>query len=290
MLTKDEIEELCASSADKVERLRALLHRFDSALVAFSGGVDSAFILKMCVEQLGDKVVALTALSPSVAPEEAEEAQALATAMGARHIMLPSNELANPSYVQNGANRCYFCKSELYGICEQKRVEWGLAVVFDGFNADDRRDFRPGHKAAREFRVSSPLAEVALTKREIRAWSARLNLPTWDKPQMACLASRLPYGTLVTAERLQKVGAAESALRQLGLRAFRVRYHHEVARLEVSQEEYARFSEADFRQSANDALQRLGFAFVALDLEPFRSGRMNDALASSKVALPVMPS
>ncbi|WP_141590073.1 MULTISPECIES: ATP-dependent sacrificial sulfur transferase LarE [unclassified Myxococcus] len=277
MLSPERIKSLCESSRPKLESMRAALRAHGSALVAFSGGVDSTFVLKVAVEELGDRALALTALSASVAPEEADEARELAKRLGARHVVLGSNELANPQYAANPTNRCYFCKTELYDICEAQRKSLGLAVVLDGFNADDFKDHRPGHKAAQEHQVVSPLAQAGLTKEEIRAWSQSLGLPTWDKPQMACLASRIPYGTAVTRDRLLQVAAAESELRKLGFRQFRVRYHQDVARLEVAAEEYERFLAADVRQKINTAFLALGFKFVALDLEPFRSGRMNDA-------------
>ncbi|MFY2557469.1 ATP-dependent sacrificial sulfur transferase LarE [Corallococcus terminator] len=282
MLSPERIQALCESSRPKLEAMRAALRAHGSALVAFSGGVDSTFVLKVAVEELGERALALTALSASVAPEEAQEARELAERMGARHIVLGSNELANPQYAANPTNRCYFCKTELYDICEAKRTELGLSVVVDGFNADDFKDHRPGHKAAREHAVRSPLADAGLTKEEIRAWSQSLGLPTWDKPQMACLASRIPYGTAVTRDRLLQIAAAESELRKLGFRQFRVRYHGEVARLEVAAEEYERFLVADVRQRINTAFLALGFKFVSLDLEPFRSGRLNEAAGVTK--------
>src|SRR5215510_6916161 len=277
MLTGSEIESISARSAPKLEDLRTLLHSYGSALVAFSGGVDSSFVLKVAADVLGDKAVGLTAVSPSVPVEEEREAADLAARMGGRHLRVRSEELANPEYVKNPWNRCYFCKDELYELCEQKRAQLGLAVICDGFNADDFKDHRPGHQAAQERQVKSPLAEAGLTKDEIRAWSFKLGLSTWDKPQMACLASRIPYGVQVTQERLEQIGGAESDLRRLGLRNFRVRYHGEVARIEIGEEEYQRFESPELRQRISQALKGRGFAFVALDLEPFRSGRMNEA-------------
>jgi uncharacterized protein len=255
-------------------------------LVAFSGGVDSTFVLKIAVQELGEKAVALTALSASVAPEEEQEARELAARLGARHVVVSSNELANPSYAANPTNRCYFCKTELYDLCEAKRQEMGFGVVLDGFNADDFKDHRPGHKAAQEHKVQSPMAQAGLTKDEIRAWSHSMGLPTWDKPQMACLASRIPYGTSVTRERLFQIAGAESELRKLGFRQFRVRYHQEVARIELAAEEYERFLDASVRLRVNESLKALGFKFVALDLEPFRSGRMNEAAGVTKPSQP----
>lgn len=288
VLSEVEIETLCAQSAERLESLKASLRAHGSALVAFSGGVDSAFVLKVAVDVLGERAIALTAISASVAPDEADEARALAAKLGARHVLVDSNELNDPRYAANPANRCYFCKTELYSITEKKRVELGLAVVLDGFNADDKKDHRPGHQAAREHAVRSPLAEAQLTKREIRAWSHRFGLPTWDKPQMACLASRLPYGTQVTVERLRQVGAAEKAVRSFGFINFRVRFHNEVARLEVSAEELPRLMEPELRAQVNAAIKATGFTFVAIDLEPFRSGRLNDALPQRAISLPVL--
>ncbi|MDX2011326.1 MAG: ATP-dependent sacrificial sulfur transferase LarE [Myxococcaceae bacterium] len=289
LLSDDDVARLCAGSGEKVSQLRARIRGYGSALVAFSGGVDSTFVLKVAVEELGERALGLTALSPSVSPDEADEARALAAQVGARHLVVDSHELEDPRYAANPTNRCYFCKTELYGITERVRAEQQLAVVLDGFNADDKRDHRPGHQAAREHRVVSPLGDVGLTKNEIRAWSQRLGLPTWDKPQLACLASRLPYGTQVTVERLKQVGAAERALRELGFKVFRVRYHQEVARLEVGADELPRLLEPEVRAQVDRALKATGFTFVAVDLEPFRSGRLNDSLSRpSGVALPVL--
>lgn len=289
MLTPERILALCESSRPKLDAMRAELRGHGSALVAFSGGVDSTFVLKVAVEELGERVLALTALSASVAPEEEREARELAAKLGARHVVVSSHELANPQYAANPTNRCYFCKTELYDLCEVQRRERGLAVVLDGFNADDFKDHRPGHKAAQEHAVRSPLARAGLTKEEIRAWSHALSLPTWDKPQMACLASRIPYGTSVTRERLFQIAQAESALRQRGFRQFRVRYHQEVARIELAAEEYERFLSAELRREVDAAFKALGFKFVALDLEPFRSGRMNDAAGLSRPSPDVHP-
>jgi uncharacterized protein len=290
MLTPAEVDALCTQSETKIAQMRAAVRGYGSALIAFSGGVDSTFVLKVAVEELGDRALALTALSPSVAPDEAEEARQLAATLGAKHLVIDSNELADPRYAANPSNRCYFCKTELYGLTEKTRAAHELAVVLDGFNADDKKDHRPGHQAARERAVVSPLGDAGLTKNEIRAWSHRLGLPTWDKPQMACLASRLPYGTQVTVERLNKVANAERALRALGLRTFRVRYHGEIARLELANDEMPRFFDATFRAEVDAAVKKQGFTFVALDLEPFRSGRLNDSLKLSTAghALPVL--
>ncbi len=290
-LSPEQVEALCASSAGKLAALEAKLRELGSALVAFSGGVDSTFVLQVAHRVLGDKAVALTATSPSLPEEELAEAQQLAARIGAKHLAVDSKELLDPRYAANPTNRCYFCKTELYELCERKRTELGLAAVLDGFNADDKKDHRPGHQAAREHQVRSLLAEAGLTKEEIRAWSHREGLPTWDKPQMACLSSRLPYGTQVTVERLNQVGRAERAVRALGFHVFRVRYHGELARLEIGADEleqaFARRAELD------RAVKAAGFTFVSLDLEPFRTGRLNDTLSQADrkgpgLALPIL--
>ena len=278
MLSPERIDELCRASASKLEAMRALVRAQGSALVAFSAGVDSTLVLKIAAQELGDRAVAVTAISASMAPEEQTEARELAAQIGVRLVEVRSKEIEDPRYAQNPVNRCYFCKTELYDLCTAQKAALGVSAILDGFNADDFKDHRPGHQAAREHQILSPLAEAGLNKEEIRAWSHRLGLPTWDKPQMACLASRIPYGTSVTPERLSQLAGAESDLRRLGLRTFRVRYHGEVARLEVAAEEQDRFFSAEFRAQVSQALQGRGFRFVSLDLEPFRSGRMNAGL------------
>jgi uncharacterized protein len=214
---------------------------------------------------------------------ERAEASALAARLGARHLVVESRELEDPRYVANASDRCYFCKSELYRLCGEAAREQGLAAILDGFNADDRRDHRPGHRAAEERAVRSPLAEAGLTKAEVRAWSEAYGLPTWDKPQMACLASRLPYGTPVTIERLGQVERAEERLHALGLRQLRVRHHGDIGRIEVAAEEMERAFAR--RAEVVAAVREAGFKVAVLDLEPFRSGRMNELAG---VTLPVI--
>jgi uncharacterized protein len=284
-MSTTDLEQLRRSSQPKLDRLRESVAGCQSALVAFSAGVDSTFVLALAHEVLGDRAVALTAHSPSVPAAERAEARALAARIGARHLELESHEQEDPRYVANGTDRCYYCKSELYRLCEEVARREGLAAILDGFNADDRRDHRPGHQAARERAVRSPLAEAGLTKDEVRAWSAAYGLPTWEKPQMACLASRIPYGTPVTPERLGQVERAEAALRALGIRELRVRHHGDIGRIEIGEAElegaFAR------RKALVQAVKEAGFRLAVLDLEPFRSGRMN-VLAG--VSLPVVDS
>jgi pyridinium-3,5-biscarboxylic acid mononucleotide sulfurtransferase len=278
-----QLDAIRRGSEPKLARLKDSISACGSALVAFSAGVDSTFVLAVAREVLGEGALALTAHSPSVPLSEREEARALAARLGARHLEVVSREQDDPRYVANGSDRCYFCKSELYRLCEETARTERLGAILDGFNADDRRDHRPGHVAAQERRIRSPLAEAGLTKDEVRAWSAAYGLPTWDKPQMACLASRIPYGTPVTPERLGQVERAEAGLRALGLKDFRVRHHGDIGRIEVGEGEL----EAAFARRGElvAAVKGAGFKLAVLDLEPFRSGRMN-ALAG--IALPVV--
>ena len=284
-----DLDTLAESSRPRLEHMRALIREQGSALVAFSGGVDSAFVLRVALDELGPKAIALTAVSPSVPPREREAAARIAAEMGASHVFVGSSELDDPSYAANPTNRCYFCKSELYDLCRSEADARGIAAVLDGFNADDAGDHRPGRQAGTERRVISPLLEAGLRKDEIRAWSKRLGLPTWNKPQLACLASRIPYGTQVTAERLGRVARAEEALQDLGIRIFRVRFHDDVARIELGEEEQPRvFGDPALRAAVVENVKQAGFRFVAVDLEPFRSGRMNDGIVRPAATLPVL--
>ena len=266
---------MTAALRAKRDQVASRLRSLGSALVAYSGGVDSALLLALAREALGDRAVAFTAISPAVPPDELEGARALARRLGARHVEKPSAELEDPRYARNPVNRCYFCKTELYTLAAAQARELGLAAVVSGTNADELADYRPGLQAASEHEVVQPLAEAGLRKEEIRAISREIGLPTWDKPQQPCLSSRIPYGTEVTPERLAQLARAEMALRALGLREFRVRYHGEIARIEVVPDDLERLMRV--RADALAALQAAGFRYVTVDLEPFRSGRLNEA-------------
>jgi uncharacterized protein len=247
-----------------------------SVLVAFSGGVDSTLLLRAAHDMLGERAVAATGLSQTYAEEEMTEAKAIAAEIGAEHLIVPTMELTDPRYADNTHQRCFFCKTELYTRLNDVARDRGLNVVVDGSNADDVGDFRPGMRAAKRLGVRSPLQEVGLTKTEIRQLSATLNLRTWDKPAVACLSSRFVYGDPITLEKLKQVGAAESNLRRLGFRGIRVRHHDNVARLEFPLEllPEAVARAAEITAAVKDA----GYHYVALDLEGYRSGSMNEVL------------
>jgi len=261
----------------KLGELNRIIGEMESAIVAFSAGVDSTFVAAVAAGVLGERAVAVTGVSPSIPRSEVEEAQALAQRMSIRHILLDTSEMDRPGYVENSPQRCYHCKTELYSLLEDMAARDGFAYVLDGCNVDDLGDHRPGRVAAAEHRVRSPLIEAGLTKQEIRALSKELGLPTWDKPAMACLSSRIPYGTPVTVEALDQVGAAEAFLRGLGFRQMRVRHHGDVARIEVEADDLTGVLE--HRDRIIRRLKNLGYKYVTLDLSGFRSGSMNDVLA-----------
>ncbi|MEM9189189.1 MAG: ATP-dependent sacrificial sulfur transferase LarE [Myxococcota bacterium] len=264
---------------DRVPTLADLRERFadlESVVVALSGGVDSGLVLKLAHDTLGERVVALTAVGPAVAARELADAKALAAQVGVTHRIVSSREIEDPNYRKNPSNRCYFCKSELYRITDTVREELGFRWVVNGTNADDLGDHRPGLLAADEARVRSPLAEAGLRKVEVRQFAQRLGLPVHDKPAAPCLASRIPYGTEVTPERLQQIEDVETGLRALGFREFRVRFHGPLARIEVAEEELAAAFEA--RAQIVDIGRVAGFSFVSLDLQGFVSGNLNRLL------------
>ena len=267
----------------KFERLTALLRQHDGLLVAFSAGVDSTFLLKAAHMALGEKAVALTASSASVAPGELDAAKEFAVGLGLRHIVLDSHELENLSYSQNPVNRCFFCKDELYRICRGEAERLGIQTIVDGTNLDDLKDHRPGLKAADEWGVKHPLVEAEMTKADIRRYSRTLDLPTWDKPSSPCLSSRFPYGTEINLERLKKIADCEVFMKELLFREFRVRYHGDLARIEVSQNEIDRLFEKAVRDAIVKKFKEVGFNYVSVDLQGFRSGSLNEALQKKAV-------
>ena len=262
----------------KLARLRAVLAELPTALVALSGGVDSSFLLHVAHDVLRERVTALTTVSPTNPEEDTATAVALARGLGVTHVVRASNELEIPGYAANPSNRCYFCKDRLYEICAGEARQRGIVAILDGVNCDDLGDYRPGLRAAGEYGVRHPLVEAGLSKAELRALSRALGLATWDKPASPCLSSRFPYGTEITLARLQTVGRAEDVLRALGFREVRVRFHGEIARIEIGAEELARCADPATRSAIVAGVRAAGFRHVTLDLEGFRSGSLNAGL------------
>jgi len=262
----------------KLKKLKEILTKMESVLVAFSGGVDSAFVLKVAKDVLGDKVLAITATSPVYPSEEIEQAKTLAQDLGVKHKIIESQELSNPKFFNNPKDRCYWCKRELFAELLNIARENNLKYVLDGTNFDDLDDFRPGMKAAGEFGIRSPLKEAMLTKEDIRSLSKRLGLPTWDKPSFACLASRFPYGMKITRGNLIKVNSAERFLKRFGITQVRVRHHDKIARIEVVEEDIPKLLEEKLRRQVISCLKKLGYSYVAVDLEGYRTGSMNEVL------------
>jgi pyridinium-3,5-biscarboxylic acid mononucleotide sulfurtransferase len=265
-------------SSEKEARLLARLGELASLVVALSGGADSAYLAWAADRALGGRALSVTALSASFPAYDHGQVEELVRVAGLRHEFIVTHELENPLYTANRADRCYHCKDELFTVLDRLAAERGFAAVAYGINADDTGDFRPGHRAAGEHSVLSPLLDVGLAKAEIRALSRRAGLPTWDRPASACLSSRIPYGSEVTPEKLQQIERGEAALRELGFRQFRVRHHGDLARIEIAPEEMPRALDLTMVQEIGRKLRACGFLYVALDLEGYRQGSLNTAL------------
>ena len=263
----------------QLEALTTLFEQMDRALIAYSGGIDSTLVAKIAYDVLGDRALAVTAVSPSLLPEDLEEARIQAAAIGIAHEEVTTDEMANPNYTANPVNRCYFCKSELHDTLKPLALQRGYPYVVDGINADDLHDYRPGIQAAKERGARSPLAEVGMTKAEVRQLSREVGLPWWDKPAQPCLSSRFPYGEEITVGKLQRVGRAEIYLRRQGWQNLRVRSEGDTARIELPPEQIQDFVLKTDLPELVKAFQDLGFLFVTLDLEGYVSGKLNRALS-----------
>ncbi|MEM1392014.1 MAG: ATP-dependent sacrificial sulfur transferase LarE [Cyanobacteria bacterium P01_A01_bin.80] len=263
---------------EKLEQLKALFKEMEQAIIAYSGGVDSTLVAKIAYDILGDKALAVTAMSPSLLPEELEDAKIQAAIIGIRHQIVETHEMDNPNYTSNPINRCYFCKSELHDTLKPLANKLGYPYVIDGVNADDLHDYRPGIQAAKERGARSPLAEVGVSKVEVRQISQHLGLSWWDKPAQPCLSSRFPYGEEITVTKLQRVGRAEIYLRKLGWDNLRVRSENDTARIEIPPEQIQNFVVNTDLKLLVSTFQEFGFIYVTLDLEGYRSGKLNQVL------------
>ena len=275
--------ELSTCLSQKHAQLKDIFAKMDRALVAYSGGIDSTLVAKIAFDILGEKSLAVTANSPSLMPEDFADAKAQAAAMGIAHKVVETHEMDDERYTSNPVNRCYFCKSELHDTLRPLANELGYDYVVDGLNADDLQDYRPGIMAAKERGVRSPLAEVGITKLEVRELSKHLGLPWWDKPSQPCLSSRFPYGELITTEKLHRVGRAERYMRDLGYRNLRIRSDGDTARIELMPEEIQPFVAQVNLSDVVTAFQQLGFIYVTLDLEGYKSGKLNRVVENKEV-------
>ncbi len=270
---------------EKYQLLKDNMKKRGSAAIAFSGGVDSTFLVKVAHEVLGDKMIAITATSSTYPERELQEAIKYAKDMKVKHLIISSEELDIEGFASNPKNRCYYCKKELFTKIHAVAKENGVEYVFDGSNIDDDGDYRPGMLAARELEVISPLKEAKLTKEDVRELSKELDLPTWDKPAFACLSSRFPYGNKITAPKLKMVEEAEQFLLDLGIRQVRVRHHEEIARIEVSPEERAKFFSLEVMDKIGEKFRKIGYTYVTLDILGYRTGSMNEVLSPEEKVL-----
>ena len=263
-----------------LDRLRTIVGALDSVVIGYSGGVDSAFLAKVCHDVLGPRAVAVTAVSPSLGTRDRERAETVAREIGIPHRLVETREVEDPRYAANDGHRCYFCKAELFTLLEAERSSRGFAAVAYGANLDDTGDYRPGMRAAAEAAVRAPLVEAALTKAYVRRLARELGLSIWEAPAQPCLASRFPYGVTVTVEGLEKVERAENLLRDLGFTSFRVRYHEQIARIELPVDQLEKALDPPVRARIVEGFRAIGFAYATLDLEGFVSGKLNRALES----------
>ncbi len=263
----------------KLEELKNIFTEMEKALIAYSGGIDSTLVAKVAYDVLGDQALAVTAVSPSLLPEDLEDARIQAAVIGISHEEVNTNEMENKNYTSNPINRCYFCKSELHDTLKPLALKRGYSYVVDGVNADDLRDYRPGIQAAKERGARSPLAEVGISKFEVRQLAKKLHLPWWDKPAQPCLSSRFPYGEEITVEKLQRVGKGERYLRDLGFKNLRVRSEKDTARIELPAEQIKEFVLTIDLGNLVDNFKDFGFIYVTLDLEGYRSGKLNQVLS-----------
>ena len=270
--------------ASKEERLIGLLREMKRVLIAYSGGTDSAYLAWAAKQALGDEAIAITADSPSIPESHKKDAVDFAKGHGILHEMIPTNEFENPAYIANNPDRCFHCKDELFRVMDQIASDRGFEHIVYGVNVDDLGDYRPGQSAAKIHQVKAPLVDAGLSKAEIRDLSLRAGLETWDRPAAACLSSRIPYGTEVTPERIRVVEEGEEALKSMGFRQFRVRYHDNLVRIEISPEELAKALDLRFAAQVTSIFKGLGFHYVTLDLEGYRQGSLNSVLTDKAKA------
>lgn len=276
--TEFKIAEDTSDLQAKLGVLRCILRDLGSVVVAYSGGVDSAFLLKVAVDELGENTLAVTGDSETIPRAELNNSRDLAKSMGVRHLVVATNEMCDPDFVANTPERCFHCKKTLFGILSELAVEKGINHVVEGSNFSDLDDYRPGMKAVEQFKVLSPLKDAGLTKDDIRQLSRQLGLSTWDKPAAPCLSSRIPYGSAIATDKLHRIEQAEKYLRDLGFKILRVRDHDDVARIEVPTEDMSRFLNDGTSANITEKLKSLGYRYVAVDLDGFRSGSLNEVL------------